>query len=151
MAQRFDDAARHVVGAPRLDPWHTFFKFLDDLIGDPLVEVFAHLPASLLLAAAAAATLALAESGVCKPQAPSQGPGTQENGRRRATASHLRRPNIFSALWVEGACAALRGSAPKRPARVCAHNVREGLLPARAEPVTPSPVTCDALRLNASE
>jgi hypothetical protein len=32
------------------------------------------LPFSWLLVAAAAATLALAESGMCKPQAPSQGP-----------------------------------------------------------------------------
>ncbi len=37
--------------------------------------------------------------------APSQGPGTQENGRRRAAASHLWRPDVFSALWVEGLAA----------------------------------------------
>jgi hypothetical protein len=56
--------------------------------------------------------------------------------QRRAT---LWRPDIFSALWVEGACGALRGSAPRKPTRVCAHiTCVKGSLPGGLRPVTHS-------------
>src|SRR6202035_5487703 len=59
----------------------------------------------LLLGAAAAAPLAFAENGVCKPQAPSHG----TRNARKLTSPPLFGGRQFSlSLWVEGACGALR-------------------------------------------